>query len=57
MPEISRAWRARYKISGRILVITDDTKKLDDASHVIFPGVGAAGGNGLICVKRNSIPG
>ena len=28
---------------GQDFVITDDTKKLDDASHVIFPGVGAAG--------------
>lgn len=28
---------------GRNYVITDDTKKLDAASHVIFPGVGAAG--------------
>ena len=28
---------------GQNFVITDDTKKLDAASHVIFPGVGAAG--------------
>lgn len=28
---------------GQEFVITDDTKKLDTASHVIFPGVGAAG--------------
>jgi glutamine amidotransferase len=28
---------------GKDFVITDDTKKLDAASHVIFPGVGAAG--------------
>lgn len=28
---------------GKTCVITDDTKKLDMASHVIFPGVGAAG--------------
>ena len=28
---------------GREFVITDDTKKLDAASRVIFPGVGAAG--------------
>ena len=28
---------------GQELVITDDTKLLDSASHVIFPGVGAAG--------------
>ena len=28
---------------GQDFVITDDTKKLDSASHVIFPGVGAAG--------------
>ena len=28
---------------GQDFVITDDTKKLDAASHVIFPGVGAAG--------------
>jgi glutamine amidotransferase len=28
---------------GKTFVITDDIKKLEDASHVIFPGVGAAG--------------
>ena len=28
---------------GQNFVITDETKKLDAASHVIFPGVGAAG--------------
>lgn len=28
---------------GQDFVITDDQKKLDAASHVIFPGVGAAG--------------
>ncbi len=28
---------------GQEFVITDDTKMLDSASHVIFPGVGAAG--------------
>ena len=28
---------------GREFVITDDTRKLEAASHVIFPGVGAAG--------------
>ncbi len=28
---------------GQDFVITDDTKKLDEASRVIFPGVGAAG--------------
>ena len=28
---------------GQDFVITDDTKKLASASHVIFPGVGAAG--------------
>jgi glutamine amidotransferase len=28
---------------GQDFVITDQTKKLDAASHVIFPGVGAAG--------------
>lgn len=28
---------------GQQFVITDDTQKLDAASHVIFPGVGAAG--------------
>jgi len=28
---------------GAEFVITDDTKMLDSASHVIFPGVGAAG--------------
>lgn len=28
---------------GQDFIITDDTKKLDAASHVIFPGVGAAG--------------
>lgn len=28
---------------GRDFIITDDTKLLDSATHVIFPGVGAAG--------------
>jgi len=28
---------------GKKCIITDDTEKLDAASHVIFPGVGAAG--------------
>jgi imidazole glycerol-phosphate synthase subunit HisH len=28
---------------GQEFIITDDTKKLDEASRVIFPGVGAAG--------------
>lgn len=28
---------------GETYVVTDDIKKLDTASHVIFPGVGAAG--------------
>lgn len=28
---------------GQKFIITDDLKKLDTASHVIFPGVGAAG--------------
>lgn len=28
---------------GKKCIITDDTKKLDKATHVIFPGVGAAG--------------
>ena len=28
---------------GQAFIITDDTNKLDAASHVIFPGVGAAG--------------
>ncbi|KQC10302.1 MAG: imidazole glycerol phosphate synthase subunit HisH [Smithella sp. SDB] len=28
---------------GKKYIITDDTKKLDDASRIIFPGVGAAG--------------
>jgi len=28
---------------GQDFIITDDTKKLDSATHVIFPGVGAAG--------------
>jgi len=28
---------------GQNFIITDDTKMLDSASHVIFPGVGAAG--------------
>jgi len=28
---------------GQEFAITDDTKKLDAASHIIFPGVGAAG--------------
>ena len=28
---------------GKKCIITDDTQKLDKATHVIFPGVGAAG--------------
>ncbi|MDI6741966.1 MAG: imidazole glycerol phosphate synthase subunit HisH [Smithella sp.] len=28
---------------GQDFIVTDDTRKLDAASHVIFPGVGAAG--------------
>ena len=39
---ITSVARALHNI-GQAFVITDDTKKLDSASHVIFPGVGAAG--------------
>jgi len=39
---ITSVARALHNI-GQDFVITDDTKKLEAASHVIFPGVGAAG--------------
>jgi imidazole glycerol-phosphate synthase subunit HisH len=39
---ITSVARALHAI-GHDFVITDDTKMLDSASHVIFPGVGAAG--------------
>ncbi|MGB5218693.1 MAG: imidazole glycerol phosphate synthase subunit HisH [Smithella sp.] len=39
---ITSVARALHNI-GQEFVITDDPKKLDSASHVIFPGVGAAG--------------
>ena len=39
---ITSVARALHNI-GQDFVVTDDTKKLDAASHVIFPGVGAAG--------------
>ena len=39
---ITSVARALHNI-GQDFVITDDTKMLDSASHVIFPGVGAAG--------------
>ncbi|PKN65256.1 MAG: imidazole glycerol phosphate synthase subunit HisH [Deltaproteobacteria bacterium HGW-Deltaproteobacteria-12] len=39
---ITSVARALHSI-GQEFVITDDTKMLDSASHVIFPGVGAAG--------------
>ncbi|MFO7569699.1 MAG: imidazole glycerol phosphate synthase subunit HisH [Smithellaceae bacterium] len=39
---ITSVARALHAI-GQEFVITDDTAKLDAASHVIFPGVGAAG--------------
>lgn len=39
---ITSVARALHNI-GQDFVITDDTKKLNAASHVIFPGVGAAG--------------
>lgn len=39
---ITSVARALHSI-GQEFVITDDTKMLDAASHVIFPGVGAAG--------------
>ena len=42
---------------GQDFVITDDTKKLDAASHVIFPGVARQAKQWLICAKKNSIPG
>ena len=39
---ITSVARALHSI-GQEYIITDDTKMLDSASHVIFPGVGAAG--------------
>jgi len=39
---ITSVARALHNI-GQDFVITDDTKMLNSASHVIFPGVGAAG--------------
>jgi len=39
---ITSVARALHSI-GQEFVITDDTKMLNSASHVIFPGVGAAG--------------
>jgi glutamine amidotransferase len=39
---ITSVARALHSI-GQEFVITDDTKMLDSATHVIFPGVGAAG--------------
>ncbi|PKN87444.1 MAG: imidazole glycerol phosphate synthase subunit HisH [Deltaproteobacteria bacterium HGW-Deltaproteobacteria-1] len=39
---ITSVARALHSI-GQEYVITDDTKLLDSATHVIFPGVGAAG--------------
>ncbi len=39
---ITSVARALHSI-GQDFVITDDTKELDAASHIIFPGVGAAG--------------
>ncbi len=39
---ITSVARALHSI-GQAFIITDDTAKLDRASHVIFPGVGAAG--------------
>ena len=39
---ITSVARALHNI-GQDFVITNDTKMLDSASHVIFPGVGAAG--------------
>lgn len=36
---------------GRDHVVTDETKLLDQASHIIFPGVGAAG-EAMINLKR-----
>lgn len=38
---------------GQDFVVTDDTKKLDAASHVVFPGVGAAGeAMAYLCQKK-----
>lgn len=39
---ITSVARALHNI-GQEYVITDNIKKLDEASHIIFPGVGAAG--------------
>jgi glutamine amidotransferase len=39
---------------GQEFVITDDTKKLDAASHVIFPGVGAAG-EAMTYLRQNKL--
>jgi imidazole glycerol-phosphate synthase subunit HisH len=39
---------------GQEFVITDDTKMLDSASHVIFPGVGAAG-EAMACLKEKKL--
>jgi len=39
---------------GQEFVVTDDTKMLNNASHVIFPGVGAAG-TAMACLKRKSL--
>lgn len=41
---------------GQEFVITDDTKKLDAASHVIFPGVGAAG-EAMACLRQRNLDG
>jgi glutamine amidotransferase len=47
---ITSVARALHNI-GQDFVITDDTKTLDSASHVIFPGVGAAG-EAMACLRQ-----
>jgi imidazole glycerol-phosphate synthase subunit HisH len=49
---ITSVARALHNI-GQEFVITDDTQKLEAASHVIFPGVGAAGEAMAYLKKKN----
>ena len=41
---------------GETFLITDDIKKLDTASHVIFPGVGAAG-DAMVNLREKKLEG
>lgn len=52
---ITSVARALHNI-GQAYVITDDTKMLDSASHVIFPGVGAAG-EAMAYLKQKGLDG